>query len=141
LSRYDDGDDSGKTAAELMPRANAPHYIAFRDAARPVMKEVAEGRLSRETAITLMATIAFGGSAEAAPVEPPERPAERRDRINAELLGELLDLEREGKGRGAVDFLARKRARDPHDPDEVDALKKHLWRLWRRHKRKGALRR
>jgi hypothetical protein len=110
--------------------------IAFMDAARPVMKEVAEGRLPRETAITLMATIAFGGSAEAVPVEPPfERPAERRDRINAELLRQLLDLEREGKGCGAVDFLARKRARD-QSPAAVDALKKHLWRLWRRHKKK-----
>src|ERR1700730_3610898 len=118
----------------MIARENAPHYIAFMDAARPVMKEVAERRLPLEAALKLLAAAAIAGPAEAAPVE---RPAKRRDEVNAEMLRQLLELQTRKGRRAAVGILAKKLARDPHDPDEVAALKKHLRRLRLRHEKRA----
>jgi hypothetical protein len=110
---------------------NAPQFLAIVEAVRATYGAVVEARLPLETAVKLVAAAAVGGSAEPAPVE---RPAERRSRVNAEMLRQLLELQTR-KGRAAVDILAKKLARDPHDPDEVDALKKHLRRLRLRQKK------
>jgi hypothetical protein len=110
---------------------NAREILAIDEAIRTVISDAVARRCPEEIAVARAVAIAIAGPVEVAPVE---RSAERRDRVNAQMLRQLQQLEREGKGRASVGILARKLAHDLGDPAEVEAISKHLRRLRLRQK-------
>jgi hypothetical protein len=61
-----------------------------------------------------------------------ERPGEWRRRENAEALVQLGELEQQGRGRSSAVILAKRRAKDPNDPTEIEVLAQHFRRLRRK---------
>jgi hypothetical protein len=106
-----------------MPPASA----AFAAALRQAVADVIGRRLSLDVAVA-RAVAQLGGDDEA----PRERPAERRQRENADALTQMAELEQGGQRREAAMIVAKRMAIDRNDPAEVAILAQRLRRLRRR---------
>jgi hypothetical protein len=105
------------------------------------LRAAAQRLLARE--IGIGEALAAVGVVLAGPEEktatPREIAAAGKADYRAQIVGEILRLERDGRGRDAADIVARDQAMDRRDPIEVETLK-NKFRRWRRaaEKRAGA---
>jgi hypothetical protein len=97
------------------------------------VRSAALALLSRARSVAeVIATLASAVDAAASgAVTPRERAATARKARRDEMVAETVRLEGAGRGRTAVMSVARKFARDPLDPVEVESLARSL-RRWRK---------
>jgi hypothetical protein len=100
-----------------------------------ILRDQALKLLERENTIAEVAAALAAAVAGEAPADltPRERKAKARRVLREKILAELGPLEAKGQGRAAPMLLAKKFARDPRDPVEVESLARNI-RNWRREK-------
>jgi hypothetical protein len=92
---------------------------------------IAEAILARDIHISEVVAVLTAANGNTA--TPRESVAAVRQTRREQMVADLERMELEGRGRAAVMLVARRFARDPLDPIEVDSLARNL-RRWRREK-------
>jgi hypothetical protein len=112
------------------PRQAAVEHAVKVKALAQLAREIGIGE-----ALAVIAAAKAGSKDETA--TPRELAAAGRQAHRAQILAEMERYEKEGRGRAAALFLARKHAADMYDPIEVATLK-DKFRRWRRAAQKRA---
>jgi IMP cyclohydrolase len=116
---------------------NDPRLAAVEHA----VKVKALAQLAREIgigeALAVIAKAMDGTKDETA--TPRELAVAGRQAHRAQVVADMARLEKDGRGRDAALFLARKHAADVRDPVEVETLK-NKFRRWRRAEKRASAR-
>jgi hypothetical protein len=118
-----------------MKKVDQSITAAVAAAVHSVMLDVLTRRLALPLAVDLVTRAALDA---ALGDERRERPRRRYDATAA--LAQMSALEGRGKRRSAASILAKRMARNPDDPAEVEIIAQHLRRLRRKETRACSVR-
>jgi hypothetical protein len=101
------------------------------EAVERALRAVAQKQLERQIKLSDDIAIAVAAAGGAEMATPRELAAAVGQAERAAVVAELAQMKQRGGGRDAVHILARRHARDPRDPVEVESLKQKYRRWWR----------
>jgi hypothetical protein len=119
------------TAADRLRRLDIQHAV----------KVEALAKLAREIGIhEVLAKVATAiGRVNDETATPRELAAAARQAYRAQILAEMAELERRGKGRAAASIVAKEHRVDAHDPIELETLT-NKYRRWLREEKRARAR-
>jgi hypothetical protein len=115
---------------------NDPRRAAIEHAVRMAAASLLAREISISAALASVATVMGGDGTTAT---PRELATAGRQAHRDQVVAQIVEFERTGRGRAAVSIVARQHAVDVRDPIEVESLT-NKFRRWRRAEKRACAR-